>query len=352
MHKKKIMIISGGTGGHIFPGLAIADYLRVLNWEVLWLGTSERMESYLVPKHDIQIQFIHIRGLRGHSVFTAFTLPMRIFCAWRQARKVIKSWSPDVVLGMGGYVSGPGGLAALSCGVPLILHEQNSIAGLTNKWLAKIASKVIQAFPGAFPAAEVVGNPVRMDLLALPAPSVRFSGRQGPIRVLVLGGSQGSKILNQTMPQVAEKLGQTIELWHQVGKGKLNAVCDQYHNINYKYYKVSEFIDDIANAYSWADIAVCRSGAMTVSELAIVGLPAIFIPFQHKDRHQYWNALQLVTVGGAIICEQKQFNADIMVKTLSILDRQILLKMANQTRSMAIPNATERVSAIIQNTVR
>ncbi|VFP83151.1 UDP-N-acetylglucosamine--N-acetylmuramyl-(pentapeptide) pyrophosphoryl-undecaprenol N-acetylglucosamine transferase [Candidatus Erwinia haradaeae] len=352
MNKKKLMIMAGGTGGHIFPGLSIADYLIKLNWEVLWLGTAERMESYLVPKHGIKIQFIQINGLRGQNVLTSLALPIRIFYAWRQARKIIKAWSPDVVLGMGGYVSGPGGLAAWSCGIPLILHEQNGIAGLTNKWLAKIVSKVVQAFPGAFPAADVVGNPIRMDLLTLPEPSVRFDGREGPIRVLVLGGSQGASILNQTMPKVAEKIGHKIVLWHQVGKGALNSVHAEYHKIHYKYHKISEFIDDIANAYSWADIVICRSGAMTVSELAIVGLPAIFIPFPHKDRQQYWNALQLVTVGGAIIYEQQHFTVDTMVQTLSILDRKILLKMANQTRSTAIPDATERVSAIIRNTVR
>ncbi|VFP79844.1 UDP-N-acetylglucosamine--N-acetylmuramyl-(pentapeptide) pyrophosphoryl-undecaprenol N-acetylglucosamine transferase [Candidatus Erwinia haradaeae] len=352
MNKKKLMIISGGTGGHIFPGLAIANYLITLNWEVLWLGTAERMEADLVPKNGIEIKFIQISGLRGQNIMAFLAAPVRIFRAWYQARKIIKSWNPDVVLGMGGYVSGPGGLAAWSCGIPLILHEQNSIAGLTNKWLAKITSKVIQAFPGAFASAEVVGNPIRTDLITLPKPSVRFSKRKGPIRVLVLGGSQGSNILNQTMPEVAKKLGCKIQLWHQVGEGALNSVNKDYNKINYKNYKISEFIENIAIAYSWADIVICRSGAMTVSEIAIVGLPAIFVPFPHKDRQQYWNALQLEKIGGAIIYEQQYFNAEIVAKTLTILDRETLLRMANKTHSTAIADATERVSTIVREIAR
>lgn len=200
----------------------------------------------------------------------------------------MKAYKPDVVLGMGGYVSGPGGLAAWSLGIPVVLHEQNSIAGLTNKWLAKIATKVMQAFPGAFPNAEVVGNPVRTDVLALPLPAAtRLAGREGPVRVLVVGGSQGARILNQTMPQVAAKLGDSVTIWHQSGKGSQQSVEQAYAEAGQPQHKVTEFIDDMAAAYAWADVVVCRSGALTVSEIAAAGLPALFVPFQHKDRQQY-----------------------------------------------------------------
>lgn len=211
----------------------------------------------------------------------------------------MKAYKPDAVLGMGGYVSGPGGLAAWLCGVPVVLHEQNGIAGLTNRWLSKIAKRVLQAFPGAFPNAPVVGNPVREDVLALPAPQQRLAGRMGPIRVLVVGGSQGARILNQTMPKVAEQLGGRITLWHQVGKGALPTVLADYEKVGQTQHKVTEFIDDMAAAYDWADIVVCRSGALTVSEIAAAGLPALFVPFMHKDRQQYWNALPLEKAGAA-----------------------------------------------------
>ncbi|MDU5191214.1 MAG: UDP-N-acetylglucosamine--N-acetylmuramyl-(pentapeptide) pyrophosphoryl-undecaprenol N-acetylglucosamine transferase, partial [Mixta calida] len=181
MSGKRLMVMAGGTGGHVFPGLAVAHHLMAQGWQVRWLGTADRMEADLVPKHGIEIDFIRISGLRGKGLKALLASPIRIFNAWRQARSIMKAWKPDVVLGMGGYVSGPGGLAAWSCGIPVVLHEQNGIAGLTNKWLAKLATKVMQAFPGAFPHADVVGNPVRTDVLALSSPEQRLSGREGPI---------------------------------------------------------------------------------------------------------------------------------------------------------------------------
>ncbi len=180
MSGKRLMVMAGGTGGHVFPGLAVAHHLMEQGWQVRWLGTADRMEADLVPKHGIDIDFIRISGLRGKGMKALLLAPLRIFNAWRQARRIMKAWQPDVVLGMGGYVSGPGGLAAWSCGIPVVLHEQNGIAGLTNKWLAKIATKVLQAFPGAFPAADVVGNPVRTDVLALPLPAQRLAESSWP----------------------------------------------------------------------------------------------------------------------------------------------------------------------------
>jgi UDP-N-acetylglucosamine--N-acetylmuramyl-(pentapeptide) pyrophosphoryl-undecaprenol N-acetylglucosamine transferase len=341
---KRLMVMAGGTGGHVFPGLAVAHHLMDQGWQVRWLGTADRMEADLVPKHGIDIDFIQISGLRGKGLKAMLFAPIRIFTAWRQARAIMKRFQPDVVLGMGGYVSGPGGLAAWSLGIPVVLHEQNGIAGLTNKWLAKIATTVMQAFPGAFPKAAVVGNPVRTDVLALALPEQRLSGREGEIRVLVVGGSQGARVLNQTMPQVAAILGDRITLWHQSGKGAQQTVEQAYADAGQPQHKVTEFIDDMAAAYAWADVVVCRSGALTVSEIAAAGLPAIFVPFQHKDRQQYWNALPLEKAGAAKIFEQPQFNADAVASTLAGWDRKTLLEMAERARAAAIPDATERVA--------
>ena len=342
---KRLMVMAGGTGGHVFPGLAVAHHLMAQGWEVRWLGTADRMEADLVPKNGIEIDFIQISGLRGKGLKAQLTAPIRIYHAWRQAKAIMRRFQPDVVLGMGGYVSGPGGLAAWSCGIPVVLHEQNGIAGLTNRWLSRIAKTVLQAFPGAFPHAAVVGNPVRTDVLALPLPDVRFAGREGPIRILVIGGSQGARVLNQTMPEVAALLGDRITLWHQVGKGALETVNQAYQQVGQTQHKVTEFIDDMAQAYAWADVVVCRSGALTVSEIAAAGLPAIFVPFQHKDRQQYWNALPLEKAAAARIIEQKDFNAGAVADMLAGWDRQSLLEMARNARAAAIPDATERVAA-------
>ncbi|VFP78746.1 UDP-N-acetylglucosamine--N-acetylmuramyl-(pentapeptide) pyrophosphoryl-undecaprenol N-acetylglucosamine transferase [Candidatus Erwinia haradaeae] len=352
MNQKKLLVIAGGTGGHIFPGLAVSIYLKNIDWKIYWLGATGKMEEKLVQKHGITIEYIRISGLRGKSIKTLLSAPLNIVKAWIQAQEIIKKWKPDVALGMGGYITGPGGLAAWSCGVPLILHEQNSIAGLTNKLLAKITGKVIQAFPGAWTSAEVVGNPVRTEILSLPKPSIRFSGRQGPIRVLVIGGSQGAHILNQIIPQVAYQLGNKICLWHQVGKGAIHSVKHAYMKINSIHYRISEFINNMAHAYSWADVVICRSGAMTVSELAVVGLPAIFVPFQHKDRQQYWNALLVVKTGGAVIYEEHWFTADLVAEQLASWDRLKLLEMANKVHTMAILDSTERVAEIVRNAIR
>ncbi|WP_274850480.1 undecaprenyldiphospho-muramoylpentapeptide beta-N-acetylglucosaminyltransferase [Serratia marcescens] len=342
---KRLMVMAGGTGGHVFPGLAVAHHLMAQGWQVRWLGTADRMEADLVPKHGIEIDFIRISGLRGKGLKAQLTAPLRIWQAVRQAKAIMRSYQPDVVLGMGGYVSGPGGLAAWQCGIPVVLHEQNGIAGLTNRWLARIAAKVMQAFPGAFPNAEVVGNPVRTDVLALPLPAERLQGREGPIRVLVIGGSQGARVLNQTVPEVAARLGDRITLWHQVGKGALETVLRDYERVGQTQHKVTEFIDDMAAAYAWADVVVCRSGALTVSEIAAAGLPAIFVPFMHKDRQQYWNARPLEEAGAAKIIEQPQFNADVVAELLASWDRKTLLAMAEKAHAVAIPDATERVAA-------
>ncbi|WP_407704071.1 undecaprenyldiphospho-muramoylpentapeptide beta-N-acetylglucosaminyltransferase [Zophobihabitans entericus] len=344
--------MAGGTGGHVFPGLAVAHYLMEQGWQVRWLGTADRMEADLVPKHGIEIDFIQISGLRGKGIKALLQAPLRIYKARAQAKKIIKAYQPDVVLGMGGYVSGPGGLAAKSCGIPIVLHEQNGIAGLTNKWLAKVATRVLQAFPTAFPNAEVVGNPVRADVLALPLPEARLVDRKGATRVLVMGGSQGARILNTTIPDVYKALQGKIVVWHQTGKGALETVNAAYAGCDMTDCKVTEFIDDVADAYAWADVVICRSGALTVSELEVAGLPAIFVPFQHKDRQQYWNAKPMEDAGAATIVEQADFTAAKVVDILSHWDRRTLFYMANQASSLAIIDSTARVAEVIKQVAK
>ena len=285
---KKLLVMAGGTGGHVFPAIAVAHELQQQGWDIRWLGTRDRMEADLVPKHGIPIEFIQISGLKGKGIGALLTAPFAILRAIFQARKIIKNYQPDAVLGMGGYVSGPGGVAAKLCGVPVILHEQNAVAGLTNVWLSKIARRTLQAFPNAFPHAEVVGNPVRQDLFEIEAPEQRFAERGYPVNVLVMGGSQGAMVINQTVPEVAKALGHSVMISHQVGKGKLEGVEEVYQQTGNG--AACEFIDDMKAAYDWADIVICRSGALTVCEIAAAGLPAILVPFQHKDRQQFLNA--------------------------------------------------------------
>lgn len=348
MKAKRLLVMAGGTGGHVFPGLAVAHQLMEQGWQVRWLGTADRMEADLVPKHGIEIDFIQISGLRGKGWRAQLGAPLRIWRAIRQARQIMRDYQPNVVLGMGGYVSGPGGVAAWLQGIPVVLHEQNAIAGLTNRWLSRIAAKVLQAFPGAFAKAPVVGNPVRQDVLALPEPAQRMKDRSGPLRVLVVGGSQGARVLNRTLPAVAAALGDQITLWHQVGKGALPEVEQAYQAAGATGHKITEFIDDMADAYQWADVVICRSGALTVSELAAAGVPAIFVPFQHKDRQQYLNGLTLEKAGAAYIIEQDQLTAERLEAQLLLLNRPQLLAMAQHARAAAIPDATDRVAAVIQ----
>lgn len=344
---KKLLVMAGGTGGHVFPAIAVSRELQQQGWEIRWLGTRDRMEADLVPKHGIKIEFIEISGIKGKGIGTLLKAPFAVFKAVLQARKIIKNYQPDAVLGMGGYVSGPGGIAAKLCGVPVILHEQNAVAGLTNKWLSKIARKTLQAFPAAFANAEVVGNPVRQDLFQIVAPEVRFAERNYPINILVMGGSQGAQVINQTVPAVAQTLGQNVFISHQVGKGKLSGVEEVYQATGNGI--ASEFIDDMKAAYEWADLVICRSGALTVCEIAAAGLPAIFVPFQHKDRQQFLNAEYLENAGAAVIIEQKDFNPESLLNALQplITDRNKLTEMAVKARQKASPMAAKRVAEVI-----
>ena len=344
---KKLLVMAGGTGGHVFPAIAVARELQQQGWEICWLGTKDRMEADLVPKHGIPIEFIQISGLKGKGVGALLKAPFAILRAVMQARKIIKKFKPDAVLGMGGYVSGPGGIAAKLCGVPVIVHEQNAVAGLTNVWLSKIARRVLQAFPNAFPNAEVVGNPVRQDLFEIEAPEQRFAERSYPINILVMGGSQGAQVINQTVPEVAKVLGNQVFISHQVGKGKLAGVEEIYHATGNGV--ASEFIDDMKAAYEWADLVICRSGALTVCEIAAAGLPAVFVPFQHKDKQQFLNAEYLVETGAAYVIEQPEFTPEKLLAVLEplIADRTKLTGMAIKARAKSTPTAAKRVAEVI-----
>ncbi|MBF9001530.1 MULTISPECIES: undecaprenyldiphospho-muramoylpentapeptide beta-N-acetylglucosaminyltransferase [Vibrio] len=344
---KRLMVMAGGTGGHVFPGLAVAKQLQDQGWEIRWLGTADRMEADLVPKHGIDIDFIRVKGLRGQGFLRLLKAPFQIVNAVRQARAHMKRWQPDAVLGMGGYVSGPGGIAAWLMGIPVVLHEQNAVAGLTNKWLAKVATKVFQAFKGAFPNVPVVGNPVRSDVVSIASPEERFADRNGPIRILVMGGSQGARILNQTMPEVMALLGDGYEIRHQAGKNNQPSVEQGYQTLGVKNASVTEFIDDVASEYAWADVLVCRSGALTVSEVSAAGVGAIFVPFMHKDRQQALNADHLVESGAALMIEQPDLSAEKMASAIQKLDRSALKSMAIKARQAAKIDADKVVADAI-----
>ncbi|MBD1555446.1 undecaprenyldiphospho-muramoylpentapeptide beta-N-acetylglucosaminyltransferase [Vibrio sp. S9_S30] len=347
---KRLLVMAGGTGGHVFPGLAVAKCLQEQGWEIRWLGTADRMEADLVPKHGIDIDFIQVKGLRGQGALKLMKAPFQILNAIFQAKKHIKAWQPDVVLGMGGYVSGPGGVAAWLSGIPLVLHEQNAVAGLTNQWLSKIATRVFQAFPGAFKHVPVVGNPVRQDVIALGSAESRVASREGDIRILVMGGSQGARILNTTLPETAPLLGKGYIIRHQAGKGNQESVQLAYESADLQV-EVTEFIDDMSAAYEWADLVVCRSGALTVSEISAAGVGAIFVPFMHKDRQQALNADHLVDANAAIMIEQPDLTAEKLSETIKRLNRASLVQMAINAQKSAKPNADQDVAnAIIELT--
>lgn len=350
---KKLLVMAGGTGGHVFPAIAVVQKLQQRGWEICWLGTKDRMEAQLVPKYGIPIRFIQISGLRGKGLKALLGAPFTILRAVWQARKIIQEYQPDAVLGMGGYVSGPGGIAAKLCGVPIVLHEQNAVAGLTNSWLAKIATRVLQAFPNAFPCAEVVGNPVREALFETLPPEQRFAQHKEKLHILIVGGSQGARVLNLTVPEAIAKLNKSLEIRHQAGKGSAEQVQALYAGKGIVA-NVTEFIDDMAQAYAWADVVICRSGALTVCELAAVGTPAIFVPFQHKDRQQYLNAKYLADANAAKIIEQIDLTPERLCAILQPLleEPKQLLTMALNARKMARPLAAQRVAEVIEEAAK
>ncbi|WP_114324766.1 undecaprenyldiphospho-muramoylpentapeptide beta-N-acetylglucosaminyltransferase [Candidatus Colwellia aromaticivorans] len=367
-----LLVMAGGTGGHIFPGLAVADKLKSEGWHIHWLGTADRMEADIIPKHGYDISFINISGLRHKNLLAWLKLPFKLVNSLLQAFSVIKTIKPDVVLGMGGYASAPGGLAAWLMRKPLIVHEQNAAAGLTNRLLARIANKVCCAFPNAFKndiSAEVVGNPLRASIGNHVDHQVEHSISEDIAKIsnniLVVGGSLGAQVLNQIVPMsfaqlvgndsnAAEQLPYNIR--HQTGKGKQNEVIEAYNqqDLNNGKIRVTEFIDDIASAYKWADVVICRAGALTVSELAMAATPAIFVPLPHAvDDHQVKNAQYLVSRGGAILVKQQDLTSDGLTKLLNELfsEPHILKNMAQSALAAADINATDKVAHICQQFV-
>jgi UDP-N-acetylglucosamine--N-acetylmuramyl-(pentapeptide) pyrophosphoryl-undecaprenol N-acetylglucosamine transferase len=344
---KKLLVVAGGTGGHIFPGIAVADFLKQQGWQVSWIGTPDRMEATVVPKHNIEIDFIDVKGVRGNGIKRLIKAPFMVMNAIFQARKILKAQRPDVVLAMGGYVTGPTGIAAKSLGIPLVIHEQNAVAGMSNRWLAKFASKVLAAFPSAFAKGqcEVVGNPVRASVAQVSAKQTSI-----PINILVVGGSLGAQVLNRTLPAVFSALSAqtTLNIWHQTGKNNEQKVTADYQQLGLaENTKVAEFIDDMDSAYQWADLVICRAGALTVSEIAAAGRMALFVPFPHAvDDHQTANAAYLVNSGAALMMQQNAFSKEAVVDLLTpyLIAPEKISIMASKAKQLAILDATAKVA--------
>ncbi len=354
--EKRILVMAGGTGGHVFPALAVAKALAKQGWQVRWLGTADRMEARLVPQYGFDINFIDIKGVRGNGLIRKLAAPFKILRSIMQARTVINEFKPDVVLGMGGFASGPGGVAARLAGVPLVLHEQNAIPGMTNKLLSRIAARVLCAFDnrtftGLRDDAQVVGNPIREELMQLGA-CPRVCKDDQALKVLVVGGSLGAKVFNDLMPDVVAALSkqQSVTVWHQVGRDNESQVKAHYQQLGQDGgVKVAEFIDDMEAAYRWADVVVCRSGALTVSELAAVGLPSLLVPYPHAvDDHQTLNAKVLVDAGAAFLLPQPIVSVEKLADKLQMLasDREELVRMGQRAREVAVLDSTTRVADI------
>jgi UDP-N-acetylglucosamine--N-acetylmuramyl-(pentapeptide) pyrophosphoryl-undecaprenol N-acetylglucosamine transferase len=352
MNGGPVLIMAGGTGGHVFPALAVANVLRARGVAVVWLGVPGSMESRLVPAQGFPIEWVRVAGIRGKGVTTWLLAPLRIANAVAQALRVLRRVKPRSVLGAGGYVSGPGGIAAWLMRIPLLIHEQNAIAGMTNRWLARLATQVLEAFPGSFGArvhASTIGNPVREDIAAIAAPAERFAGRrESRARLLVFGGSQGAQRLNTVLPQAIAKLKpqDRPQVLHQSGARGLESTRAAYLEAKVEA-EVLPFIDDMAKTYAWADLAVCRAGAMTVAELQAAGLGAIFVPLPiATDDHQTKNAAVMVGAGAARIIQERDLTPELLSDIIAALcaDRATLLKMAQAARAARITDAAARLA--------
>ena len=356
MKTPHILLMAGGTGGHIFPALAVADWLSARGWQTTWLGSAGGMEESLVPQNNIPLETISIGGVRGKSLLTKLLSPLHLLSAVFQAMGIIKRIKPDVVLGMGGFASGPGGLASRLLGYPLCIHEQNAIAGMTNRYLAKMAQFKLAAFPNSLVnATAVVGNPVRNDIVEIVSPEVRFARKQGPLKILVVGGSRGAAILNETLPESIQLLlaDTDVSVRHQAGSGRRGVVLERYSSAlaetdiaMEEVIEVSDFITDMKSAYEWADLVVCRSGALTVSELASAGVASILIPFPHAvDDHQTVNGQYLVNGDSARMIQQSVLNAQSLAQEIKAIGgREGCLNMAINARKLAKNNATADVA--------
>ncbi|SFU32478.1 UDP-N-acetylglucosamine-N-acetylmuramylpentapeptide N-acetylglucosamine transferase [Paenacidovorax caeni] len=347
MSQKTALIMAGGTGGHIFPGLAVAQALRARGWRVHWLGTPGSMESRIVPPQGFAFEAIDFSGVRGKGLTTLALLPLRLLRAFWQALAVVRRVRPDVVLGMGGYVTFPGGMMAVLAGKPLVLHEQNSVAGLANKVLAGVADRIFTAFPSVLKKGQWVGNPLREGFLAQPEPAVRFAGRSGPLRLLVVGGSLGAKALNEIVPQALALIpeAERPQVTHQSGAAQIDALRAHYAAAGVQA-TLTPFIDDTASAFAQADVVVCRAGASTVTELAAVGAAAVFVPFPAAvDDHQTTNAQFLVQAGGGWLVQQRDLTPGGLAQMLQNMERSALVQRAQNAKKMQKTEATAVVVA-------
>ena len=346
-----VLIMAGGTGGHIFPGLAVADSLRNRGVHVHWLGARAGMECEKVPEAGIPLDVVDISGLRGKGAGRWLLMPWKLFRAVAQAFRVLGRHRPACAISFGGYAAGPGGLAARLRGIPLLVHEQNRIPGMTNRVLARLARKVLQAFPGTWDKQmqpETCGNPVRKSVVDLAAPTLRMAGRQGEIRVLVTGGSQGARALNRLVPEALSLLPDNLvyEARHQAGKGWKKETAEAYRGVGVSA-DVTEFIDDMAGAYGWADVVICRAGALTVSELSAAGVAAVLVPFPYAvDDHQTRNAEFLVEAGAAVMMPEAGADSKSLADVLEGLmgSRENLLAMAEKARGVSVPDSADRVA--------
>ncbi len=339
------LVMAGGTGGHIFPGLAVAEALRARGWRVHWLGAPGSMEGRLVPPRGFPLEAVQFGGLRGKGLLTKLLLPLNLLRAFWQSLQVVRRVKPDVLVGLGGYITFPGGMMGVLLGKPLVLHEQNSIAGLANKVLAEVADRRFSAFPDALAKAEWVGNPLREAFLTQPAPAERFAGRSGPLRLLVVGGSLGAQALNRIVPQALALIPevQRPQVLHQSGEKQLDELRANYAAAGVAA-ECTPFIDDTASAYAHADLVIGRAGASTVTELAAVGAASLLVPFPAAvDDHQTHNARFLVDAGAAWLEAQAGLTPDKLAVLLQGLDRAQLLAMAEKARSVAKTDAVDAV---------
>lgn len=348
-----VLIMAGGTGGHVFPGLAVARRLLEKRAQVVWLGTRRGLEAHAVPASGLAIdmEWLTIQGVRRKGWLRWLLFPFTLIYAMAQALRVLHRRKPDAVLSLGGFVAGPGGLMAWLTRTPLLIHEQNAIPGMTNKWLAPLADQVLSGFPNAFGrhvVARPVGNPVRDEIAALPPPEERLASRRGRLRLLVVGGSQGAKIFNDVMPDAVQELPADIrpEIWHQCGRHAAESVRRDYGDVPAK---VTEFIDDMAQAYAWADVVLCRAGAMTIAEIAASGSAAILVPYLYAvDDHQTANARFLSERDAAVLIPPIEFNNARVCELLGgfVDNRELLLKMAQAARHLAVTDAAEIVASL------
>jgi UDP-N-acetylglucosamine--N-acetylmuramyl-(pentapeptide) pyrophosphoryl-undecaprenol N-acetylglucosamine transferase len=359
MSARTVLIMAGGTGGHVFPALALARTLQARAWKVVWLGTRRGLEARVVPAERIPIEWLSIGGLRGKGLLTWIAAPLRVARALIEALGVMRRQRPHVVVGLGGFVTGPGGVAAWLMRRPLLIHEQNAIAGFTNRCLARLAREVLCAFPDAFGAgvnAEVIGNPVRHEIAALPPPAARFAARAGPIRLLVVGGSLGAARLNTVVPHALARLGgePRLDVWHQAGERGYDAAVRSYAEAG-QHARLVPFIEDMAAAYAWADLVICRAGALTISELAATGVGAILVPFPAAvDDHQTRNAEYLASEDAAVLIADRELAPARLERELRTLcaGRGRLLAMAERARLLARSGAAEALAGACERWAR